>query len=61
MCLPEDLSGELSQRCSLQQARKKVREYQAKKMLKAEFAKLLSVDLPIYVAQVRRAYRYGCC
>uniref|UniRef100_A0A6U0YAY1 ATP citrate synthase n=1 Tax=Polytomella parva TaxID=51329 RepID=A0A6U0YAY1_9CHLO len=33
-------------------ARKKVREYDAKRILKAQFKRLFSVDLPLHVAQV---------
>ncbi|KAG1669380.1 hypothetical protein FOA52_004031 [Chlamydomonas sp. UWO 241] len=40
-------------------ARKKVREYDAKRVLKAAFARLLGVQLPIVVAQVKEGIDFG--
>ena len=39
-------------------ARKKVREYDSKRLLKAHIALLAGLDLPIHVAQVKAASNY---
>ena len=36
-------------------ARKKIREYDSKRLLKAHIASLAGLDLPIHVAQVKEA------
>jgi hypothetical protein len=40
-------------------ARKKVREYTGKRLLKAAFERLFNVSLPIQVAQVKAGTNYG--
>lgn len=40
-------------------ARKKIREYDSKRLLKAHIARLAGLDLPIAVAQVKENTNYG--